>query len=305
MKIYYEGTEISGEVLTRKCIVRDTCGDRCDSLELEFENAEGWYRWGPQEDDRISVSEDGYDSGTMFLNTVLPENGKFRILATALPCRARRKAYQSFRGRTIEEIMRACAMESAMEAQIFGIDGKTAIPYFERDNESCAALLLRLLRLEGAALKCVNGKYTAIGLLWAQERAAAQTIRLMADQEGAEHRRSGVKLKALTLRTPYAEATATDTAVPGSHVQQIVSEHPARDNMQAGRWARSLLIDRNRQCESLKLSTDYNVSFTAMERIDISGAEDTAGEWMIAEAEHDFINKTSQVQLLRCIKTIR
>ena len=52
MTIYYQGKDITRYVQVRKCIARDTCGERCDSIEIEFENAAGWYRWQPEEDDK-------------------------------------------------------------------------------------------------------------------------------------------------------------------------------------------------------------------------------------------------------------
>ena len=121
MEIYYEGRRITDFVITRKCIVRDTAGDRCDSLELEFENSGVWFGWEPAEDDQIIVEHDGYDSGIMYVNTVIPEDGRFRILATSLPCSARRKAYASFYKQTIEDIMRTCAAESGMDIQILAL----------------------------------------------------------------------------------------------------------------------------------------------------------------------------------------
>ena len=304
MEIYYQGKDITDYVIPRLCIARDTAGARCDSLEIEFENAAGWYGWGPEEDDRILVAQDGYDTGTMYVNTVLPEDGHFRILATALPCKARRKMNRSYAGKTIEEIMQAAAMASGMDYAIFGLDGLTVIPYIQQEDEGCAAFLNRLLTLEGATLKCVNGKYTAIGLGYAQDREPHQTIELRANRSGHDYRRSGAKLHSLTVRSPYASATATDDDVPTSHISTETTEHPAMSDIQAGRWAKGLLLDTNRRCEHLKLESEFNIGFAAMTRIDVTGDTDATGEWLIEAAEHDFINKTSSALLHRCIRTI-
>lgn len=289
----------------RKCTARDTSGGRCDSLEIEFENAGGWYSWGPQEDDKILVSHNGYDTGIMYLNTVLPESGRYRIMATSLPCKARAKENRSFYQRTIEEIMRACAMESGMDFGIYGIDAGTIIPYVQRENEGCAAFLHRLLRWEGASLKCVNGKYTAIGLIWAQNQEPSQSIELSAKQRGTEYWRNGRSYKALTVKSPYAEATAEDLSVGSAHTIKTVNGLPVMNNIQAGRWARGLLLDHNRGCESLGIQSDFNPAFSAMARIDITGGTDATGEWLVEEAEHDFKNLTSTARMRRCIQTIQ
>lgn len=304
MEIYYQGKEITGLVQVRGCIVRDTCGGRCDSLDIEFENAAGWYGWGPEEDDQIVVVRGGYDTGVMYLNTVLPKEGRYRILATSLPCAARRKEYRSFSGKTIEEIMRTCGMVTGMDFALFGIDGKTMIPYIQQENEGAAAFLNRLLRYEGAKLKCINGRYTAIDIAYAQGRIAHQNIEITARQRGVNYQRNGAKHKSATIRTPYAEATAWDLAVPNNHTQARF-DLPARNDMQAGRWARGMLLDHNRQCETLEVSSEFNAGFSALTRIDISGSTDATGEWLVEEVEHDLYNGSSLAKMNRCIYTIQ
>ena len=305
MEITYQGYDITEWAQVLKCVCRDTAGNRCDSLDIEFENAAGWYNLEPKEDDQIIVSHNGYDTGVMYVNTILPEDGRFRILASSLPCAARAKGYQSFTGKTIEEIMRSCAMSSGMDFQIFGIDGSLVIPYIQRENESCAAFLYRLLRLEGAVLKCVNGFYTAIGIEYAQAREAHQTMEVTANQTSMEYRRSGQTYRILTVETPYARATAQDTNVPTNHASITVSDVPARNDIQAGRWARGLLLDENRKCETLIVPSTFNVGYTAMTRIDVEGSSDAVGEWLIQEAEHDFIELKSTATMHRCVASIQ
>lgn len=304
MELYYNDKDITSMVMLRSCKGKDTVGSRCDSLEIVFENAAGWYKWGPTEDDRILIAHNGYDTGQMYVNTVLPENGRYCLLATALPCKARQKQNRSFAGRTVEEIMQSCAMASGMNYALYGIDGRTVIPYIEQENESAAAFLYRLLTLEGAALKCVNGKYVAIGLAYAQEQAAHQTVTIKADQEGAQYIRSGSKLETLSVRTPYASGSATDEGARKS-IQGSRNGDPALNDIQAARWARNLLLDHNRRCETLTLESEFNAGLTAMTRIDSESDTDAAGKWLIEEAEHDFYNKTSRVKMHRCVFTIR
>lgn len=305
MNLYYQGTDITRYVRMRSCVVRDSAGERCDSLKIEFDDAKSWIGWGPREDDEIRITHGGYDSGTLYLNTVLPENGVYTLLATALPCGARRKEYRSFTGKSLEEILRACGMASGMNYALFGVDGRITIPYIQQENEGCAAFLRRLLQAEGAELKCVNGKYTGIGILYAQDLTPSQCLELTPTTEKAEYRRGGNSLRALTVRTPYGSATATDEAVPSSHSRTVRNDLPVKDSAQAGRWARGLLLAENRNSESLTLETAFNIGFTAMTRIDITGNTDATGDWLVQEAEHDFINLTSRAVLRRCIRSIQ
>jgi len=291
-------------VQVKSCIVRDVCAIRCDSLDITFENAAGWQQWGPQEDDWIQIYHGGYDTGIMYLNTAMPEDGKYRILATSLPCRARNKKFKSFTGKTIEEIMRTCSMESGMEFSIYGLNGKTVIPYIQRLDEGCAAFLERFLTLEGAVLKCVNGKYVAIGIEYAQKLNVTQTIELAPNQDGVQHVRNS-RHKKLTIITPHAAASAEDTEATGNLHMILSGTVPAADAVQAGRWARGKLLHINRKSESLSLDTEFNPGFTAMVRIDITGSTDASGEWVVDEVQHDLIELKTMTTLRRCITSIR
>ena len=305
MEIYYRGIDITDMVQVNTCIVRDTAAGRCDSLELEFANAAGWYSWGPEEDDTVVALHNGYDSGTMYVNKIMPEDGKYKIVAASLPCRARTKGNASFYGQTIEEIIRSCAMASGMEYKIFGIDGATVIPYIERENEGNAAFLHKLLSLESAVLKCVNGRFAAIGIEYAQNLSAAQTIELSANQEGTKYRRDGTAYRGVTIKTPYAGAYATDSAVSSGHAMLTLNDIPALNDIQAGRWARGKLLYLNRQCESVVIQNTFNAGLTAMIRVDIEGDTDATGQWLAEEVEHDMINLTTTAILRRCITTIQ
>ena len=305
MNITYQGVDITNSVQIKKCIVHDTCGTRCDSITLEFENAAAWYSWGPQEDDEVSVSLNGYDSGTMYVAAAAPEDTRFKLIATALPVKARVKENQSYYGKTLAEIMESCAASSGMGYALFGVDGGVSVPYISREDESCAAFLSKLLLLEGASLKCVNGKYTAIDLVYAQDRYPLQSMGVSVNQPNVEYTREGTAYRTLALRSPYGNAIAEDTALDGSYRDLTYSGLPIRNDVQAGRWARGKLLHLNRMQEAVTLRTDFNPGFTALERIDITGGTDATGEWLIDDVEHDLIDLKSTATLRRCIRTIQ
>ena len=84
MNLVYKDHDITDYVNITKCVCRNVSCGRADSMELEFDHAASWYAWGPKEDDTIIGSLEGFTTGKMFLNAVMPEGDKFRIIATAL-----------------------------------------------------------------------------------------------------------------------------------------------------------------------------------------------------------------------------
>ena len=174
MRLYYEGTDITDDVRIAGAVHRDAAGGRCDALELTLERADDWYRWGPQRDDEIRIVHDGYDTGRLYLNTVLPENNKYRILATGMKSAARRQASAAYANATLSTLLGVCAAECGMEAELYGFDGELDYPFVLRQNEGCAAFLQRLMRWEGGVLKTFDGRFVGISCAYAQSLHAAR-----------------------------------------------------------------------------------------------------------------------------------
>lgn len=305
VKLVYEGTDITGYVDILKCVHKDVSGGRSDLMELELDHAGTWYAWSPRQNDTIRVSLDDYDTGTLYLNTILPEEGRYRILATSVPATANRKTWAAFENKTLAQIMEACSAECAMDYALYGINGEILYPFLLRANEGYAAFLSRLMEREGAVLKAVNGRLTGIGIPYAQNLTARQTIKITPEQQGVTHiKRAGTKYAGLVVRTPYAEASAIDTQETTGDTP-VYTDLYASNDIIAGRWARGLLLQHNRRAELLRLEQmKFNAGMTALARVNVQSQTDIQGEWIVDEAEHDLLNKTTSVKLLRCISMV-
>lgn len=304
MRILYENTDITDSVMVRACVVREACGERCDSLRIEFDGAGRWMRWAPEVGDRIRVTQDGYDSGELILNSVTPREGRYAIYAASLPVTARKKVWRSYCGMTVSEIAWIAANMSGMGARLYGMEDGAEIGYIEQEDESAPKFLNRLCRLEGAVLRCAGGKFHLVDLKYAQARKPSWAVELRADQAGTDYRREGMALRALTARSANAEATARDANVGEQHVWAVEDWPQIRTREQAGRWARGLLADRNRRSECLSIEVSFNPALTALARVDVTGGTDHDGEWIVEEAEHDLFGGWSTAKMRRCVTGI-
>lgn len=305
MDLYWAGKNITSQVNITGCVHRDVCRGRSDCLELTLDHAAAWYRWGPEEDDEIRVVHEKDDTGTLYLNTILPEGDRYRVLATSVKRAAARKTWKSYYGTTLGRLFESCAAECQMSAKLYGTDENYPYLYALRENEGSAAFLSRIGAWEGMAVKALNGTFHGISIAWAQKREPEMEIEIRADREGVRYRRQeNLKLSALTVRTPWTEATARDTTAKGSNTR-VITCLPAQNLAQAGRWARGLLLWNNRTAEEIRIETGLNTRLTAMTRVEITGNTDMSGAWIVDEAEHDLFNRRTSVKLLRVIETIR
>lgn len=305
MELYWEGKDITRYAEITGCVHRDVSGGRCDAMELTLGHASQWYRWGPKADDEIVVTDGGFTTGTLYLAAVTPEDDDYRVIARSVRREGVRKSCATYRDVTLKTLMERCAAECRMSYGLYGLDENLNYPFIVRAYESAPAFLARVGAWEGMTVKVYGGALRGIGIAYAQARDPIMTIRVSADQEGVTYvRRNDMKYSALTIETPWAKATARDTAADGENT--ITFSHlPAMDAAQAGRWARGLTLMHNRDAERVTLETELNYALSAMARVDIDGGTDMDGKWLIDEAEHDLIGRRTSARLKRVIDTIR
>lgn len=305
MELTWNGRNITNAVNILGCIHRESSCGRSDSLELTLDHASRWYQWNPEEDDEIQISQGNYTTGKLYLNTIVPDGDRYRVLATGLKRAAARQAWASYAYTTLTEIMDRCASECDMQGKLYGIDGNLQYPYLLRRNEGAAAFMNRIGQWDGVCVKAYNGALRGIYLPFAQKQKAQMSLVIKSDQEGVRYtRRSNTKYAMLTVQTPYGYATARDTAAQNG-ISRIVTCLPALNDAQAGRFARGLLLMHNRQAEEMAIETGLNLRLSAMTRIDVTGSIAMTGKWMVDESEHDLINERTEVRCLRVIDTVQ
>lgn len=303
MKLIYEGTDMTGYANVTRCIHRAYSHGRADSLELEVDHAAAWYRWGPKRDDAIIAERDGYSTGRLYLNSVIPEGDRFRIVATSLPAAARRRAWQGYANETLAGLLHRCATECGMGDGIYGLDGDYRYDYLLRRNEGCAGFLEQLCRREGMALMALNGALRAISVTWAQGRQAGASLWIDTDQPDVTYRDQPTeRASALTVVAPGIRATARDSRGVSQNARNMAL--PATGAAQASRWARGLLLMDNRESERLTIRSASNAAMKPMARVDIEGPTDASGQWLVDSVEQDMKDGSTEAVLLRCVESI-
>lgn len=304
MELYYAGKNITEYVQIAAALARDVSQGKSDSIDITFENPQAWHKWSPEEDDEIQIVADKYNTGTMYVNTIVPENQKYRILAVSCKTAAQIQKNISYENKKLINIISTCAAEAGMGYNLYGIAGEIEYPYLIREHMGPAAFLNKIAKMEGAVLKTYAGRFTIIDILSAQNLPAIETIEITAQQPGIRYKKAEhKKLKSITIITPYAKVTAIDKSVSIGQ-NKTICNLPAKDATTAGRWARGLLLNNNRNAEQLTIESTFRPGWTAMTRVDVSGNTAASGQWIIDEVEHDFIKKTSRCVLLRCIDTV-
>lgn len=297
MNIYYKGTDITDDCDVVACRHTDTVG-QCDFLEMEMEHAPVWNQWNPEADDEIRIEKDGYSTGKLYLAGVLPEEGRYRLWAASMPLAARARKYESFEKKTLSQIMNACAAGCGMKGKLYGLSGAAKYEYLIRENETAPAFISRILDREGAYLKALDGAVVGITLQYCSSLKPVCEITIEQDAQGVDYqRRDEKRLSGIDVATIYASGSATDAEGKGGRI--LLCSLPARENDEAKRWAKGLLTCKNALCETLAIEMEFHPGMTAMSRVTVNADGRMAGDWVIKTAEHEFIRKTTRVEMVR------
>lgn len=305
MDLIWSGRNITSRVNITGCVHRESAYGRLGSLDLTLDHASQWYKWQPEEDEEIIVIQDDYSTGRMYFNAVIPDGDQYRIIATSAKRAAGRKAWDSWKDTTLQNLMDESAAECGLESRLYGVDGNIPYSYLLRRDEGPLAFAARIGRWEGMHVMAMNGVLTGVSVAYAQSMYADRRIVITANQDGVTYRRrENMRYTALTIQTPWATATARDWVAKGSNAP-ILTQLPAMDSAQAGRWARGILMMNNRMAEELTIETSLDTALKALSRVDVTGGTDMSGEWLIDDSEHDLYNKRTRVTMRRVIDTIQ
>ncbi|MBR3740564.1 MAG: hypothetical protein IKN04_08900 [Clostridia bacterium] len=303
ISLIYEGVDITDDVDIMECVCRDVGGGEADCLNLKVDHADKWFRWGPKKNDKIRVKRSGYDTKTLFLNTVVPEDGAYRIYATASKSVPFPQKWQAFEKKTLSAILSVCAGECGMGAKLYGLDGGMTYEYLLRDNMSSPVFMQQLANREGAILKALDGNYTAIGVQYAQGLTPMHEMELDDGQLDSEYiDRRDMSWQSVAIKTMFGSGEARDSSANGQ--SRILTDITVDNDAMAYRWAKGILLMHNRQSEILNIEMDFNPGYTAMVRINVKSRTDAAGQWIIQEAVQNLLDGRTKAKMLRCVTSI-
>lgn len=303
MQLLYNGIDITEQVQVAEAVSVDSEGGQADMLKLTLENAAQWQKWSPKADDMIVLIDDGYTTGSMYIDTLVPDGDGFKIIACSLPSAARQVAWASYEQVTLGELIRQACAEAGTDFTAYGVSLSGSMRRVVRRNESLPAMLDRILTWEGGRLKCAGGLMCAISLKWAQEREAVRTLTADIESGGfTHHTRDWERVRSVRVESALGRGVVRYAHAGGKDL--VYGDLPATDNAQAARWASGLAASHMRDAETIKWTIDYDGQLCAWSRVDITGAQVVEGEWIAREVEHDHIERKTKLTLARTVEVL-
>lgn len=85
MELLYNGVDIYEQTRIRKALLEQYLSGHVDTIKVTFDNTDNkWTEWKPKPGDTIGVNEKYAQSGTMYVQSIVPENDDITIIAAPL-----------------------------------------------------------------------------------------------------------------------------------------------------------------------------------------------------------------------------
>lgn len=156
IKMLYKGVDISDKIDVFRCWHEMNAAGRADIVRVSIEDTyDMWDKWQPQRGDEISLIGNDVETGTMYINSLSPENGLYTIEATSTPISAferKNKAWQDVR---LLQIGAEIARLHGLNFKAYDVDNYR-YSYLMQDNISDMTFLNRMCILEGCAFLVFN-----------------------------------------------------------------------------------------------------------------------------------------------------
>lgn len=297
MQLICQGKDITGAVEIKKADIIDNAGGMADSVEIHFADPLGyWSQWEPQKNDRLELRQDGFRSGTMFVDELEQQRGVFIIQALSIPQEAKTEYSKAWNDVRFLEFAGEIARKYGFQLKVYGIQNH----HYKRVDQleqTDLIFLLHRCQLEGYMLK-VNGQSIIIyDERFMESRAPAKIIH-QSELDG----RYSFKQKSTgtfgSCQVQYAGIRAEyRSETPGPVLKK--SDLYMSSQGEAGRFARNLLRATNKEGQpgycTIALATDI----AAGNMVEMKGMGLADGRHFVSQAIHRLAEKKTFLRLRR------
>lgn len=157
IQVNFRGVDITKDVSINRCYHDMYCEGRSDTLHIRFNDPQNqWDGWQPKVGDEISVTYGSIGTGKMFVDSTIPENGLYTIVATSIPPSAKEGKSKAWQKIFLTQIGKEIAGNHGLSFQSYGVSD-TQYEYILQTNETDFSFFQRICTLEGCAFLVYDG----------------------------------------------------------------------------------------------------------------------------------------------------
>ncbi|MGJ4851438.1 phage late control D family protein [Bacillota bacterium Meth-B3] len=297
MKVLYEGEDISNDIDVKVAIATDAEGGIADTIRLRVADVAAlWSKWEPKRGDKLRLTEDKYDTGTMYIDDIALTGDECALGAVSVNPLARAENFQSWENITFKRLLGDFAKRYNLKLAMYDAPNPTYGRVAQYGGGDLA-WLARRCQLEGCQLKLHDGKMVVYGEHAYEKKRAVHEIELT-DNTKFQYRALTHMLRCACVVESSDNRGRFDAPKgvgPVMHVRDVAAGSIA----EAERFAKGILRNQNKLSETLQLDWTFDSEMAAGETIDVTGRAGLEGTWFLSAVRHDLIAERSLLTMRR------
>ncbi len=297
MKLIYENADITRKVAINRCVHETYSENHADTLTLRFSDAASrWDSWQPKRGDRVRVTEDAANTGTMYVSGITAENGLFTLRATSMPITGANVKSQSWENVRLFQLGNDIAKAHGLTFKPYGITDQL-YPFIKQSSKTDFEFLNELCRLEGYAVILYDAALIVYDEYTRENGEALTDIKVGADGRFAYSDFSADAFGSIELTSGALRGTFTDPNAPADRVLRIRSPLDCANATEAQRFARGMLRQANKRSYvgSFRRRLTYDVAAASVVNLITEKASNWNGKVFVTKTRNDFVKGESKI----------
>lgn len=266
-----------------------------DRLELDFSDTKNeWSKWKPDKNgDTVRVTDGAVNTGKMYIDSLKPTGGRYRLIAYSTPKKAFSVRSRSFSGISLSQLAGKIAGEYSLNCKTYGVP-ESPLSYLVQRGKSDLAFLADACSRCGCAFLVFNGDLCVYSQKYIEGREAAKilepsrrdSVTVTDDGQGVYQR--------CELRNGNMTGTAEDAGVKNGKIyRESVKEH-WQGIAAANAAAAAKLRELNKLGKRAEVEMPIQRQLAAGSVIDLR-CKGWHGCAFVYRCRHDFLSKRSHI----------
>ena len=296
IQITFKGTDITEDVSINRCWHDMYAAGRSDTLFLRVNDVDNmWDKWAPAVGDEIKVDYGAIGTGTMFLTSAIPKNGRYEITAQSAPATGFEKRDKAWRKARLLQIGAEIAGRNGLGFESYGVTDQL-YEYLLQSNESDFHFLHRRAQLEGCAFLVYDKKLVLYSESYMEGQAPSEVLEVTEDGDyDYSDRRSELFGSCVVENGVYSgEYSASNGS---TRLLKPAPTFQMGNAAEAVRFARGLLRAANKGCYCGYVRTPIMTGYAAASTVELKNvrAPSWDGAVIIDHLRNDYSQGKSKV----------
>lgn len=297
LRVYVNDKDVTESISVASCYYDMHAEGEADSLQITFaDTKKQWANWKPNpQGDSVRITDGAVDSGKLYIDSLKPENGKYKLQAYSTPKTAYSKKSRSFENLNLQQIASKVAKDNGLTARFFDVP-ETQFKYVQQKGQSDLAFLQSLCKKRGVSFIVFNGSLTLYGEKHIEGAEAAKTLSPGRTDNFTVTDDKQASWASCELRNGKYTGTASDannkTGKTYRETVQTAWKNQADANAAAA--ARLRQLNKSSKRAELEMSTQRQLAAGSVVELDCNGWN---GKAFVYRMRHDLLRKRSRLWL--------